>query len=123
MAAAREGDHVGLARAPVGQRRGPLLRPARLVGVLAAEDHPAVDHARDDRRHLSGGHRHHRLVEHRESLWNASRLDQHVALDVQRQREQVRVGETARDRCRLAGDIAAHLIVALHLVAEDRRQS
>ena len=46
----RYGHQVGLGRAPVAQRRRPLLRPAQVEDLLARLDHAAVDVPDDDRR-------------------------------------------------------------------------
>ncbi len=54
---------VRLRLAPAAQRRRPLLGPAHVEHVLAHLDHRAVHDPGDDRRHLTGRHRHHHLVE------------------------------------------------------------
>ena len=62
------GHQVRLRRAPVAQRRRPLLRPAQVEDLLAGLDHGAVDDPGDDRRHLAGGDGDHHLVEQRHAL-------------------------------------------------------
>ena len=101
QAASGEGDQVGLVLAPVGEGGGPLLGAADLVGVLASQDHAAVDDPRDDRGELAGGDRHHRLVQQRQALLGAPEPDQDVALLVCGEGEQVRVAEALADRHRL----------------------
>ena len=57
------GHEVRLRLAPPTQRRRPLRGPPDVERRLAHLDHRAVDDPGDDRRHLTGGHRHHHLVE------------------------------------------------------------
>ena len=90
-AAAREGDEIRLPRCPRGQRSRPLPRATYLEHRLAGEDDAAVDETFDERRHLSRGHRDHRLVEQHEAFLHAARLHQHLALAMKCQSEQIRV--------------------------------
>ena len=121
-AATGEGNQVGLALAPARERGRPLLRAANLVGVLAGEDHAAVDDPGDDRGELAGGDRHHRLVQQPQALLDAPEPDQDVALLVGGEREQVRVAVTLADRRGLAGGRGGRLEVAARLLLEDDRQ-
>ena len=68
QAAAGERHQVRLALAPARQGGRPLLRASNLVGVLAGEDHAAVDDPGDDRGELAGRDRHHRLVQQPQPL-------------------------------------------------------
>ena len=120
QAASREGDEVGLALAPAREGGGPLPGAADLVGVLAGEDHAAIDDAGDDRGELAGGHRHHRLVEQAQPLLETPVLDQDVAPLVRGEREQVRIAEALGDRRRLARGGGGPLPVAARLLFEDR---
>ena len=122
QAASREGDQVGLALAPVGQGGGPLLGAANLVGVLASQDHAAIDDPGGDRGELAGGDRHHRLVEQRQTLLEAPEPDQDVALLVGGEGEQVRVAEALADRRRLCRGCGGRLEVAARLLLEDDRE-
>ena len=55
--------HVGLGRAPGGQRVGPLGGATQVEALDAGLDHRAADDAGGDGRHLTRRRRHHRLVE------------------------------------------------------------
>src|SRR3712207_1526212 len=57
-AGAGETDHIWLLFAPPREGGGPLLSPAQLVRVLAAQDHAAVDQTADDRREFPFGDSH-----------------------------------------------------------------
>ena len=59
---------------------GPLLGAAKLVGLLAGQDHAAVDDPGERSGRATGGHRDHRLVEERQALAEPSEPDQDVAL-------------------------------------------
>ena len=96
-AAARERQEVGLALTPARQRRRPLACAAKLVDLFAREDHSAVDDPGDHRRERLGRDRHHRLVEQAEPLPDAAGPDEDVALNVNRERKQVRVAEALAD--------------------------
>ena len=91
-----------------------------LVHLLAREDDAAVDDPGDDRRELLGGDRDHRLVEQGQALPCAPVLDQHVALSVDREREEVPVAEPLADAKRLAccgrcrGEVAGRLMLEHH---------
>ena len=84
-AAAREGDEIRLPRCPGGQRSRLLPRPTDLEHRLTGKDDAAVDETFDERRHLSRGHRDHRLVEQHQALLHAARLHEHLALAVKSQ--------------------------------------
>ena len=99
-----EGHHVGLLLAPVRQRGRPLVRAPRFVGLLTAEDHPAVDQPARDRRQLARGDREHRLVHQRQAVARVPLLDEQGALRVRREREQVRVSEALTGSGRLRCD-------------------
>ena len=86
-AAAREGDEIRLPHCPRGQRSRPLPRATHLEHPLAGENDAAIDETFDKGRHLSRGHRDHRLVEQHEALVHAARLHEHLALAVKRQSE------------------------------------
>ena len=103
-AAAGEGDELGLLLRPPRQRQRPLARPTDLEDLLAGEDDAAVDDADDERRELSRRHGDHRLVEERESLANAARPHQHVALGVHASANEIAIAEALADRRRLARD-------------------
>ena len=99
-AAAGERDEVGLLPAPACQDGRPLLRATQLVDLLARQDHAAVDDSRHDRRELSRRRRHHRLVEQREPLSDATALEEDAALHMHRKGKEIRVAETlAEFRC------------------------
>ena len=96
-AAAREGDQVSLLLDPPSQLERPFARPSDLEPRLAGEDDAAVDEADDERRELGRRHGHHRLVEEREALGDATRQDEHVALRVNRERHQLGVAVALAD--------------------------
>ena len=117
-----EADHVGLLRAPPRQRRRPLVRAARLVRGLAADDHAAVHEAVDDRRQLARGDRHHRLVEQPQALADAPCLDQEDALLLARRARTGRRRRSARrSRPRRAPAAIAAVAVAGRRVLEHAR--
>ena len=97
-AAAGERLQVGLPVAPASQRRSPLPRAAHLVHLLQGEDHAAVDDARDLRRELARGDRHHGLVEEREAVLDPARFDEHLTAGVTGERSSVGVPEALGDR-------------------------
>ncbi len=116
-APAREGHEVLLARAPVRQHLGPLLRPADVLGRAAGQDHAAVDDPRHDRRELAAGDREHRLVQQRDALPDVARQHEDVALLVPGERDEVGLPEVLADRGRLrerrhgGADLAARLLL------------
>ena len=89
-ATAREGHGIGLLLAPAGQGRRPLAGAAQLVDLLAGRDHAAVDEAGGDRRQLAGRDRDHGLVEQPETFPDLPVADQHVALAVQGEGDEIR---------------------------------
>ena len=105
------------------QRRGPLLRAAQLVDLLARRDHAAVDDPGDDRRQLTGGGRDHRLVEQAEALPHATRPDQPAALPVHREREEIAIAEALADLGRSGSCRGRALEVAGGVVLERDRAS
>ena len=113
-----EGHHVRLFLAPPGQSRRPLAGPAHLVHLLARHDHAAIHESRRDRRQLSGRDRDHCFVQQGETLLHLPVLDQHVALSVCRQREQVRVAEPLADLGGLGGCRGRRCEVTRRLVLE-----
>ena len=104
------------------QRRGPLVGATDVEHLLAARDHAAVDDARDDRRELAGDRRDHRLVEQREPVPHAPVLHEHLALRVEREREQVGVAELLADLRGLRGRDRGSFEVPVRLVLEAERQ-
>ena len=119
QAAAGEGDHLRLQRPPVRERPRPLSRPRYLVHLLARENHAAVDDPRDDRRELLRGHGEHAFVEKREAVAHPTVLDQHVALGMDREREEVAIAETLTELDRLFGDRRGRGEVPGRLLLED----
>ena len=107
---------------PPSQLERPFACPSDLEARLAGEDDAAVDDADDERRELGRRHDHHRLVEEREALGNATRQDEHVALRVDRERHQLGVAVALPDRRCLGGRRGSSLEVARGLMAEDGRQ-
>ena len=93
-AAAGEATRSGWRSHQPGEGGGPLLRATDLLGVLAGQDHAAVD---DPRRRSATARRavdrDHRLVEQPQALLDAPESDQDVALLVGREREEVGVAE------------------------------
>jgi hypothetical protein len=67
---------IGLRRAPPRKPRGPLVRTTQIENLLASLQHGAVGIAREYRRHVSGNHRDHRLIEQGDTLGDASETDQ-----------------------------------------------
>jgi len=122
QAAAGEGDQVGLALAPAGKSDSPLLGAAKLVGVLAGQDHAAVDDPGGDRGELASGDRDHRLVQQRQALLEAPKSDQDVALLLCGEGEQIRVLEALADRRRLGCGYGGGFQVAASFLLEDERQ-
>ena len=120
--AAGERNHLRLQRPPVRERSRPLAGAPHLVHLLAREDDAAVDDPDDDRRELLGGDGDHRLVEQGETLSYPSVPDQHVALPVDREREQVAVLEAFADVNGFACSFGGRGEVPGRLVLEHRRQ-
>ena len=87
MAAVR--NQVRLRRAPLLQRRRPLLRPLQVEDLAAALEHAAINSAGVQRRDLAGGHRDHRLIEQRHTAGDFSLPDQRAALPLQPEGHQV----------------------------------
>ena len=104
------------------ERSRPLARAAHLVDLLAREDDTAVHDPGDDRRELLGGDGHHRLVEQRETFPHASVLHQHVALSLDREREEISVAEALADANGFACGCGSRGEVSRRLVLEHRRQ-
>ncbi len=104
------------------ERSRPLARAPHLVHLLAGEDDAAVDDPGDDRRELLGGDRDHGLVEQGETFAHPSVLDQHVALAVDREREEVAVAEALADANGLLCGRGCRGEVSGGLVLEHRRQ-
>jgi hypothetical protein len=73
-----EGDHLGLLRAPLHQRGGPLAGTVQRVRLLAGFDHAAIDQAGHDGRQLPHGDRDHGLVQERESRLYLLHLSPHL---------------------------------------------
>src|SRR5680860_1181081 len=131
-----ECDQPGLVVAPGGQGMGPLAGPAEVRDVLAGLDRRAVDPPGGDRRHLSGHHPDHRLVEALQPLRDLARVDQQPPLGVHAQGQEVGVaiptpvvGDLRCDRDRLGELALDHVpderhvvqVAALHRVFGDRR--
>ncbi len=72
------GNEVGLAVAPAGKRRRPFLGSAIVEGLVAGLDDGAVDEPGDERRHLAGRDRDHRLIERRHPGGLLAPLDQRL---------------------------------------------
>jgi hypothetical protein len=89
---------------------------------LAREDDPAVHEPGDDRRELLGGDGHHRLIEQGETFPHASVLHQHVALTMDREREEISVAEALTDANSIACGFGGRGKVSSRLVLEHRRQ-
>ena len=122
QAAAGERHHVRLQVAPGRQRGGPLLRAPHLVGLLAGEDHPAVDDARDHRGEALPRGRHHRLVEEGDALAGPLGLDQDPAPLEGGEPEQVAIAEPLADRRGIGGDRRGGLRLAGGRAPERERQ-
>ena len=111
-----------LERPPVPERPCPLARPTHLVDLLARKDDSAVDDPRDEGRQLLGRDGDHRLVQEREPFAYLAVPDQHVALLVDREREQIAIAESLADaNCLLryggcGGEVSGGLVL------EHRRQ-
>jgi hypothetical protein len=88
------------------------------VGILASQDHTAVDDPGDDRGELARRDRDHRLVEQPQTLVEAPELDQDLALLMRCEGEQVGVAEALADRGGLAGGDRSRLPVAARLLLE-----
>ena len=97
-----KGNEVGLRVTPVAQRSRPLLRAAKVEDLLASCDYRAIGDPHDDRGHLSGGDRHHDLVEPGHTFSDLSQIDQALPPAEPGERHQVRIAEALAD---LAGPI------------------
>ena len=63
---------AGLSGTPLRERNGPLVGATQIEGLLTGFQHPAVDVARQDWRHVTCDHRDHRFVEQRDTFGDAS---------------------------------------------------
>jgi hypothetical protein len=97
QALAGEGGHLRLLVAPGGQRGGPLMGAPPLQDLLAGIDHRAVQVAGEHRRQLPGHDRHHRLVQQPQALVDPARPYHGPALEAERERDQVGIGEPPAD--------------------------
>jgi hypothetical protein len=122
QAAPAVGHEVGLLIAPPGQRGRPLPRAAEVEGVLAREDHPAVDDPAHDRRQLPRCDRDHALVEQGQALRDTPLLDQEVSLHVNCEAEEVGVAEALRQLGRPGPHRRPRLELAGVLVLEHQGQ-
>jgi hypothetical protein len=122
QALAGEGDHVRLLAAPGRQRGGPLVGAAPLQDFLAGVDHRAVHGAGKGWRHLAGHDRHHRLVEQHHALAHPPLPHRGAAVDAQRDRDQVGVGEAPADRGRTGRRPPPLRVVTGHHLPQRDRQ-
>ena len=96
QALAAIGNEVRLRRAPLAERRRPLLGPAQVEDLLAFPDHRAVDDPDTDRRHLAGGDGHHDLVEQRHAFRGLPRSEERLADADATERHELRSHRSAR---------------------------
>ncbi len=122
QARSRETHQVGLLLAPPRQGRCPFAGAAQVVRLLTAEDHPAVDHAADDRRQLARGDRQHRLVHQSETLRDPSEPDVQDALRLHGEGEQIRIAEAPADLRSVGCDGGCGLVVTAGLVLKHERK-
>ena len=111
---AAEGDELGLARAPLVERRRPLARTPHVEQLTTGGDHGAVHHAHRDRRRRADRHRDHRLVEQRAGFRRVADLGAELCSDQQREHSQLgiveAIGECDRPLRTLDGDVAPTLL-------------
>ena len=98
LADAGEGDHIGLALAPLRQGGRPLAGAVERIDLLTGLDHAAVHQARHEGRQLSGGDRDHGLVQEREPGFDLPLLQSNPALLVAGAGDEVRVAAALADR-------------------------
>jgi hypothetical protein len=123
QALAGEGDQVRLLVAPGRQRGSPFVGAAPLQDLLAGIDHRAVHRPGDGGRQLAGHDRHHRLVQQHQALTHPGRSHRGAALDAQRERDQVTIGNAPADRDGTGRCLArAHRITGHRLPQGDRQQ-
>ena len=114
QALAAVAHEVRLTGAPLGKRRGPLVRPAQIERFLARLQHTAIDITCQDRRHLACDHRDHRFIQQRDTFRDVSELNEGAAASVTRQRCQIGIVEAGSDFGGLAEYRVASCRVALH---------
>jgi len=118
-----EGHQLRLRRAPVAQRRRPLLRPAHIEDLLARHDHTAVDDPDDDRSHLAGRDGDHDLVEQRHALRGLAQPGQGLPPAEPRERRQVWVAEAVADLGGLAeGGVGGRGVASGKALKRDRQE-
>ena len=89
---------VRLGRAPVAQRRRPLLRPPQVEDLLAGVDHAAVGDPGHDGRDVAGRDGDHDLVQQRHAPSDLSQPDQRPAMALAGKGHQIMLAETLADR-------------------------
>jgi hypothetical protein len=121
QALAAEGDHVRLLAAPGRQRGGPLLGAAPFGDLLAGIDHRAVHGAGDRGRQLAGHDRHHRLVQQPQALVHLALPHHGAAVEDQRERDQVGLGDASADGGRPGRrPPRSRIVTGHHLLKGDR---
>ncbi|MDQ3390855.1 MAG: hypothetical protein M3508_05885 [Actinomycetota bacterium] len=97
------------------ERRCPLLGPAQVEALLACRDHCAVDETGDGRRHLTGRHGNHHLVELGCPSIVVTLQEQRLPAAETGERDQVRVPALAPDLTRpVEGDVRALGVTTQH---------
>ena len=92
-ALAPERHEIGVRVAPRAQRRRPLVGSVQVEGLLAHEDHCAIDATGDERRDLFRRHEDHRFVQQRQPLRVAPDDDERAALPQPAERHEVGLTE------------------------------
>jgi hypothetical protein len=90
-------NDVRLNRAPLLERRSPLLCTPKIEDLTAPFDYAAVNSACNPGRDFAGGHGYHRLVEQCHTAPDFSLSNQRAALALQRERNQVLVAKIISD--------------------------
>jgi hypothetical protein len=97
LAGAGEGDHVGLAMAPLREGGCPFAGSIERIDLLTGTDHTAVHQARHEWRQLTRGNGDHGLVQECESGVHVPLLKSYAALLVTGTGDQVRVAAALTD--------------------------
>src|SRR6185436_8431843 len=95
---AREHAELRMRRAPLSEGDGPLAHAIEREDTMTADNGAAIDDAGYDRRKLAAGRRHHRLIEPGETLVYAPLSDEHAALQVASERNEIALGKPLADR-------------------------
>jgi len=99
------------------------VRAAQIGYLLADVDHRAVDIAGHGGPDLAGDDRHHSLIEQGQTFAHPTLLHQGAALEVQRERQQVRVADASTNlSCPSRGSLGPRIVTRCGSLDGGRKQ-